>query len=68
MPMMSERMRRALSADVLAAVALTLVTLAGAAAETRAVAAADAVVMALADDGGNKGLPPSPGPTDPNGP
>jgi hypothetical protein len=67
MLMRAKRTRRVLSADVLAA-ALTIVTLTAASADTRAAAAPGAPMAALADDGGGRGLPPSPGPTDPNGP
>lgn len=68
MLMRAKRSRRALSADVLAAVALTLVTLAAASAEAPKAVAPGTPVVALYDDGGGKGLPPLPGPTDPNGP
>jgi hypothetical protein len=67
MLMRAKRSRRTLSADVLAAMALTIVTLAAASADTRT-SAPGTPVAALADDGGGKGLPPSPGPTNPNGP
>jgi hypothetical protein len=48
---------------------LTVVTLAAATAEVRQDAAPAMPIAAVADDGvPDKGLPPSPGPTDPNGP
>jgi hypothetical protein len=68
MLMRAERSRRILPADVLAATALTLVTLAVASADTWKAAAPGTPVVALYDDGGGRGLPPLPGPTDPNGP
>jgi hypothetical protein len=58
---------RILSADVLAAAVLTLLTLAAASAATLTVAAPGTPVTAVAGDG-DRGQPPLPGPTDPNGP
>lgn len=60
---------RAPSVHVLMAALLTVVTLAAATAEVRQDAAPAMPIAAVADDGvPDKGLPPSPGPTDPNGP
>ena len=64
----AERPPQAPSVHVLMAALLTMVTLAAASAEVRQDAATGTPVATLADDGvPGKGLPPSPGPTDPNG-
>jgi hypothetical protein len=60
---------RRLGADVLAAAALTLLSLAAASAATVERAASGLPVETVAaGDRTDKGLPPSPGPTNPNGP
>ena len=60
------RARRFPAGDVLAAAALTIFALTALSAASRA--ELPATVAAAVDSGGDKGLPPSPGPTDPNGP
>jgi hypothetical protein len=59
---------RTLSADVLVAAALTLATLAAASAGARPDTTPGPSYVAVLDDGQSKGLPPSPGPTNPNAP
>ena len=55
------------SVHALTAALLAMLTLAAASAEVRPGAATGTPVAAVADDGmPGKGLPPSPGPTDPN--
>ena len=68
MLMRRPRMLRILSADVLAAATLTLLTLAAASAATLDHGAPGTPSAAAAVVSGDEGLPPSPGPTDPNGP
>jgi hypothetical protein len=66
--MRHSRLGRTLSADVAAATVLTLLALASLPAHARADTAAGPLACAAAvDDGQSRGLPPSPGPTNPDG-
>jgi hypothetical protein len=65
MPVRPASALRILSADVLAAAALTIATIAAASAATQTGAAPTAIA---AVDRSDKGLPPTPGPTNPNEP
>jgi hypothetical protein len=63
------RFLRTLSADVLAAALLTLATLAAVSADVGPDAVTAPVLTAASDDGlPGQGRPPSPGPTNPDGP
>jgi hypothetical protein len=66
MTMRRKRLLRALSADVLAAAALTVATLVAAAAHDRSDTVAPVVTVAADEGLPGDGRPPAPGPTNPN--
>jgi hypothetical protein len=68
MIMSLKRRPRILSADVLAAAMLTLLTLTAASAATLDQGDPASPPAAAVVGSGDDGMPPSPGPTDPNGP